>query len=64
MISVLLPLRDAARTLREAAASVLKAVCHRHDLRHAIEHDPLLVKRLEHALAECGLMLEAMERRR
>lgn len=47
----------------EAAASVLKAVCHQHHLPSAIQHDAHLVKRLKLALAECGLMLEAMERR-
>ena len=49
--------------LVEAAASALKAVCHQHHLPSAIEHDAHLIKRFKLALAECGLMLEAMERR-
>lgn len=50
--------------LLEAAAGALKSVCHRHDLKAAIADDPHLVKRYQLALAQCGLMLEAMERRR
>lgn len=49
--------------MAEAAASVLKHVAHRHDLREGIEHDPHLVRRLELALVECGLMVEALTRR-
>jgi hypothetical protein len=50
--------------LLEAAAGALKSVCHRHDLKAAIADDAHLVKRYQLALAQCGLMLEAMERRR
>ncbi len=44
----------------EAAASVLKAVCHQHQLRGDLSHDRRLVRRFELALAECGLMLETL----
>lgn len=47
----------------EAAASVLKAVCHQRDLRAHLEHDRRLVRRLELALAECGLMVETLSDR-
>lgn len=47
----------------EAAASVLKAVCHQHGLRRDLEHDRRLVRRLELALAECGLMVETLSER-
>jgi hypothetical protein len=50
--------------LLEAAASALQSVCHRHDLKAAISDDPLLIKRYTLALAQCGLLLEAMERRK
>lgn len=50
--------------MAEAAASVLKAVAHRHDLHDALRHDPMLVRRLELALAQCGLMVEALSRRK
>ena len=49
--------------MTEAAASLLKATCHRHDLRAALQHEPLLRRRIEHALAECRLMLEALDGR-
>lgn len=49
--------------LLEAAAGALKAIAHRHDLRGAIAGTPHLVKRYQLALAECGLMLEALDRR-
>lgn len=49
--------------MAETAASLLKTVCHRHDLTLAVRHDPLLDRRLKLALAECGLMLEALSRR-
>jgi len=48
--------------MTEAAAAVLNAVCHRHDLRTATEDDPLLRQRLRMALAQCQLMLDAIER--
>lgn len=52
------PLRQVE--MLEAAASVLKAVCHQHQLRGDLSHDRRLVRRFELALAECGLMLETL----
>lgn len=47
----------------EAAASVLKAVAHQHGLQRDLAHDPRLLRRLELALAQCGLLLEALTER-
>lgn len=49
--------------MTEAAAAVLSNVAHRHDLSAAIRNDPHLVRRLELALAQCGLMVETLTRR-
>ena len=49
--------------MAEAAASVLKSLCHREDLFFAVRADSVLERRLQLALAECRLMLEAMARR-
>ncbi|MBL8956534.1 MAG: hypothetical protein JNK82_37515 [Myxococcaceae bacterium] len=47
----------------EAAASVLQNVCHRRELLRDLEGDALLLKRYKLALAACGVMLEALEKR-
>ncbi len=44
----------------EAAASVLQAVAHQHALRRDLAHEPRHLRRLELALAQCGLLLEAL----
>jgi hypothetical protein len=44
----------------EAAASVMGAVCHRHDLEAALARDPKLARRYRLALAQCGVMLETL----
>jgi hypothetical protein len=49
--------------MAEAAASLLKCVCHRHDLEAALERDEHLQQRMRLAFAECRLMLEALLRR-
>lgn len=47
----------------EAAASVLGAVCHRHDLSDALAKDPKLARRYQLALAQCGVLLETLSNR-
>lgn len=47
----------------EAAASVLKAVCHQHQLKRDLSHDRRLQRRYELAIAECELMLETLSER-
>lgn len=47
----------------EAAASALKAVAHQHGLQRDLAGDPRLVRRLELALAQCGLLVEALSER-
>lgn len=47
----------------EAAASVLKAVAHQHGLQRDLAHEPRLLRRLELALAQCGLLVEALSER-
>lgn len=47
----------------EAAANVLGAVCHRHDLLAALEGNTLLGKRYKLALAQCGVLLETLTNR-
>jgi hypothetical protein len=47
----------------EAAAGVLGAVCHRHDLPEALARDPKLAKRFRLALAQCGVLLETLDNR-
>lgn len=49
--------------MAEAAASVLQALCHQRDLLHDLGGNAHLHKRLQLALAQCGLMLEALEQR-
>lgn len=49
--------------MAEAAASVLQALCHQRNLLHDLGGDPHLTKRLKLALAQCGLMLEALDKR-
>jgi hypothetical protein len=44
----------------EAAASVMGAVCHRHDLEAALSRDPKLARRYRLALAQCGVLLETL----
>lgn len=44
----------------EAAASVLGAVCHRHELLEALTNEPLLARRFQLALAQCGLLIETL----
>lgn len=47
----------------EAAANVLAAVCHRHDLMDALQGNALLAKRYRLALAQCGVLLETLTNR-
>lgn len=49
--------------MAEAAAGVLQTLCRQPDLFDAVAHDAHLAKRLRLALAQAGLMLEALERR-
>jgi len=49
--------------MAEAAASLLKNVCHRRDLGAALETEQHLQQRLRLAFAECQLMLEALVRK-
>ncbi len=47
--------------MAEAAASVLQVLNNRVDAQAQVRAEPLLRRRLEHALATCKLMLETME---
>ncbi len=49
--------------MAEAAASLLKAACHRHDLLPALEGEPLLEQRMSLALDQCALLLKALRGR-
>lgn len=49
--------------MAEAAANVLRNVCHRYELFAAIEGNAQLEHRMKVALAECRLMLDALLRR-
>lgn len=44
----------------EAAASVLGAIAHRHDLLAALQQNPKLARRYQLALAQCGLLMETL----
>jgi len=47
----------------EAAASVLKAVCHQHELARDLAGDSRLRRRYELALAQCALLIETLGER-
>jgi len=47
----------------EAAASVLKAVCHQHELQRDLSHERRLQRRYELALAQCALLIETLGER-
>jgi hypothetical protein len=49
--------------LAETTAGILKGLCHCEDLFFAVRSDTLLERRLQLALAQCRLMLDAMKRR-
>jgi hypothetical protein len=49
--------------MAEACASLLRALCHRHDLDAALSNHPAHRRRLELALAQCRVLLESLPER-
>jgi hypothetical protein len=49
--------------MAEACASLLRAICHRHDLRDALAGNPMHRQRLELAMAQCRLLLDSLPER-